>query len=288
MKTNDEWKDYSLIGTGYGEKLERYGDVVLLRPDPQVIWAPPFDLKTYKGLSAHYERSSSGGGSWSVKKRVPDRFCITWRNLTFELKLMGFKHVGIFPEQATNWARMTDEIKNAGREINVLNLFGYTGGATVACAAAGAKVCHVDAAKAMCETAKKNILNNNIDTTKTRFIVDDCIKFVEREIRRGKKYDAIIMDPPSYGRGPKGEMWRLEDGIFDLVKLTGRVLSDKPLFFLINSYTTGLQPTVMKNIIDIIFKDIPHEVDSDEIGIKGEDGITLPCGCSAFCRFDKK
>lgn len=287
MKINDEWQNYSLISTGYGEKLERYDNVTLLRPDPQVIWAPPFSLGSYKNLSAHYERSSLGGGNWNVKK-VPDKFRITWRELTFELKLMGFKHVGIFPEQAVNWARMIDAIKNADREISVLNLFGYTGGATVACVSAGARVCHVDAAKSMCEMAKNNVALNSLDATKTRFIVDDCIKFVEREIRRGKRYDAVIMDPPSYGRGPKGEMWRLEDGIFDLVKLTKEVVSDNPLFYLINSYTTGLQPTVMKNVIDIVFKDVPHEVDADEIGIKGEDGITLPCGCSAFCTFDKK
>ncbi len=287
MKYNTEWIDYSLVSTGSGEKLEKYGEITLLRPDPQVIWQPPYRLEKVKNLNAHYTRSSTGGGTWEVKK-VPERFRIHWRDLAFELKLMGFKHVGIFPEQAVNWARMIDVIKDSGREINVLNLFGYTGGATVACVSAGAKVCHVDAAKSMCEMAKNNIAINGLDTKLTRFIVDDCIKFVEREIRRGKKYDAIIMDPPSYGRGPKGEMWRLEDGIFDLVKLTKEVMSDEPLFFLINSYTTGLQPTVMKNVIDIIFKDVPHTVDADEIGIMGEDGITLPCGCSAFATFNKK
>ena len=287
MKTNNEWKDYKLLATGDGEKLEKYGPVTLLRPDPQVIWAPPFDMRKEKGINALYERSSSGGGKWEIRKNVPDKFEISWRELTFSLKLMGFKHVGIFPEQAVNWARMIDAINNAGREISVLNLFGYTGGATVACVSAGAKVCHVDAAKSMCEIAKNNIINNDLDVTKTRFIVDDCIKFVEREIRRGKKYDAIIMDPPSYGRGPKGEMWKIEEGIFDLVKLTKGVISDDPLFYLINSYTTGLQPTVMKNVIDIVFKDVPHEVDADEIGILGSDGITLPCGCSAFAVFGK-
>lgn len=285
MKTNNEWADYSLIATGGGEKLERYGSVTLLRPDPQVIWEPPFPLRSCEDVDAVYGRSSSGGGAWEVRKRVPERFTVRWRNLKFDLKLMGFKHVGIFPEQAVNWARMINRIKLSPRPVRVLNLFGYTGGATVACASAGAAVCHVDAAKSMCEMAKNNININKIDASLTRFIVDDCIKFVEREIRRGRKYDAVIMDPPSYGRGPKGEMWRLEEGIFDLVKLTRGVMSEKPAFFLINSYTTGLQPTVMKNVIDIVFKDIKHSVDADEIGIAGEDGIILPCGCSAYTEF---
>lgn len=285
MKTDAQWKDYKLIATGRGEKLEKFGSATVIRPDPQVIWEPFSDLRKYKGIDAIYERSATGGGNWEIRKKVDEPFFVHWRNLTFELKLMGFKHVGIFPEQAVNWARMIDLIENAGREINVLNLFGYTGGATVACASAGAKVCHVDAAKAMCETAKRNVENSGIDRTLTRFIVDDCIKFVEREIRRGKKYDAIVMDPPSYGRGPKGETWKLEEGIFDLVRLTKGVLSEKPLFFLINSYTTGLQPTVMKNISDIVFADLRHETDADEIGILGEDGLTLPCGCSALTVF---
>lgn len=284
MKTNNEWVNYSLLASGNGEKMESYDGITLIRPDPQVIWAPPYSLRS-KPYDACYNRSSSGGGCWEVKKALPERFRIRWRDLDFELKLMGFKHVGIFPEQAVNWSRIIDTVKGAKREISVLNLFGYTGGATVAAVSAGARVCHVDAAKSMCEMAKNNISINNLDTTKTRFIVDDCIKFVEREIRRGHKYDAIIMDPPSYGRGPKGEMWRLEDGIFDLVKLTRGVLSDNPLFYLINSYTTGLQPTVMKNVIDIVFKDIPHSVDADEIGVEGKDGIILPCGCSAFALF---
>lgn len=286
MKVNTEWKDYALVATGRGEKEERYGDIVLLRPDPQIIWEPVRGFIGGKEVDAHYIRSSSGGGQWDMKKEL-GKFNVHWRNLTFELKLMGFKHVGIFPEQAVNWARMIEVIKQTDREINVLNLFGYTGGATAACVSAGARVCHVDAAKSMCETAKTNVRLSGLDVTKTRFIIDDCIKFVEREIRRGKKYDAVIMDPPSYGRGPKGETWRLEDGIFDLVKLTLGVMSDNPVFYLINSYTTGLQPTVMKNVIDIVFKDVPHVVDADEIGIKGEDGIILPCGCSAFATFSE-
>ena len=199
---------------------------------------------------------------------------------------MNFKHTGIFPEQAVNWARMIDIINKNGRNINVLNLFGYTGGATVACLSAGAKVCHVDAAKAMCQAAKENCMINNLDETKARFIVDDCVKFVEREIRRGKKYDAIIMDPPSYGRGPNGEMWKIEEKIFGLVNLTKNLLSENPSFYLINSYTTGLQSGVMKNILQIVFKDIRYNyIDADEIGIEGEDGIVLPCGCSAFMEF---
>lgn len=282
MKYNTEWQDYSLIATGSGEKLEKFGAVTLLRPDPQVIWTPPFPLKNYKGINASYSRSLSGGGGWEGNN-LPKNFFVNWRKLKFELKLMGFKHTGIFPEQAVNWARMITAINDANRPINVLNLFGYTGGATVACISAGANVCHVDAAKSMCEMAKNNVRLSNLDPTKARFIVDDCIKFCEREIRRGHFYDAIIMDPPSYGRGPKGEMWKIEEGIFDLVKLTKALLSKSPLFYLINSYTTGLQPTVMKNILEINFG--KGCIDADEIGIMGEDGIVLPCGCSAFMTF---
>lgn len=284
MKYNSQWQDYSLIATGSGEKLEKFGSVTLLRPDPQVIWTPPFVLEKYKGIDASYSRSSSGGGGWEGKN-LPQNFYVNWRNLKFELKLMGFKHTGVFPEQAVNWARMIEVITSANRPINVLNLFGYTGGATLACISAGASVCHVDAAKAMCEMAKNNVKLSNLDQTKARFIVDDCIKFCEREIRRGHFYDAIIMDPPSYGRGPKGEMWKLEDGIFDLVKLTTLLISKNPLFYLVNSYTTGLQPTVMKNILEINFRNVKKDIDADEIGIMGEDGIVLPCGCSAFMTF---
>ncbi len=285
MKINTEWKNYNVIATGNGEKLEQFDNVTLLRPDPQVIWEAPFELRKNKPLDAIYTRSNKGGGEWNMKRPIPDKFFVNWRDLKFELKLMGFKHIGIFPEQAVNWARMMECIKNANRTIKVLNLFGYTGGASVACIKAGAFVCHVDAAKAMCEMAKNNVKINNLDEKKARYIVDDCQKFVEREIRRGNKYDAILMDPPSYGRGPKGEMWKLEEKIFELVKLTKDVVSDNPLFFLINSYTTGLQPTVMKNILDIVFSDKKHDVDADEIGILGLDGITLPCGCSAFMTF---
>ena len=286
MKVNNEWKDYKLITTGDGEKIESFAGITLLRPDPQVIWKAPFTMQQYKGIAAHYHRSKTGGGAWEVKEKVPDAFYIHWRDLTFELKLMNFKHVGIFPEQAVNWSRMIDLIKKSDREIRILNLFGYTGGATVACAKAGAKVCHVDAAKAMCDVAKTNCRLSDVPEENTRFIVDDCVKFVEKEIRRGKKYDAIIMDPPSYGRGPKGEMWKIEEKIFDLVDLTKTLLSDKPLFYLINSYTTGLQAGVMKNILEIVLKEYPNKItDADEIGIEGDDGLILPCGCSAFTEF---
>ncbi len=287
MKINEEWKDYKLITTGDGQKLEKIAGYTFLRPDPQVIWKPACDMEHYRELSAVYKRSSKGGGEWQKFVPVKDNFLVHWRDLTFELRLMNFKHIGIFPEQAVNWARMTDLIKKADRPIRVLNLFGYTGGATVACLKAGASVCHVDAAKAMCEMAKRNAELSSADLTNARFIVDDCVKFVEREMRRGKFYDAVLMDPPAYGRGPKGEMWKLEEKIFDLVSLTKQVVSDTPLFFLINSYTTGLQPTVMKNILDIVFRDTPHVTDADEIGLPCEDGLVLPCGCSAFASFGK-
>lgn len=280
MKVNTEWKDYKIIATGNGEKLERWGEYTLLRPDPQVIWKADKPLKDYKGISARYIRSSEGGGHWEYYKPVPDNFTVNWRNLTFSLKLMGFKHTGLFPEQAVNWARMIDLIKDAGRHINVLNLFGYTGAASVACASAGADVCHVDSAKAMVDRCRDNMRLSGLDGV--RYIVDDCFKFCERELRRGNKYDAIIMDPPSFGRGPKGEKWKIEDNVFDFVKLTAELLSDKPLFILINSYTTGLQPTVMGNILELTTKDYKGVTDADEIGLPTDEGIILPCGCSAM------
>lgn len=283
---NNEWKDYKVIATGDGYKLENFGGVILLRPDPQIIWRPTVDMRNYPGLNAVYERSAEGGGQWTTLKRVPDEFAVNWRNLKFSLKLMGFKHTGIFPEQAYNWARMTDDIKKAGREISVLNLFAYTGGATLAAAAAGAKVCHVDAAKAMCERAGKNAKLSGLDNKPIRYIVDDCVRFVEREIRRGTKYDAIIMDPPSYGRGPKGEMWKLEDTVYDLVELTKNVMSDKPLFYLINSYTTGLQPSVMANILELVFSGTRHTVEAYELGLPtANEKVVLPCGASAYMNF---
>ena len=274
MKYATSWKDYSVIATGDGEKLERWGEYYLLRPDPQVIWHGKQDLASYPKLSAHYLRSSSGGGQWKMLKKLPENWLIGWEDFKFIVKPMGFKHTGIFPEQAVNWEEMTKLIKESQRPIRVLNLFAYTGLASVVCAKAGAEVTHVDASKGMVERAKENASLNGISTI--RYIVDDCQKFIEREIRRGKTYDAIIMDPPSYGRGTNGAMWKLEDNLFDFVTMTKKVLSDKPLFVLISSYTTGLAPSVLKNILTLVFgKD---NIDADEIGLPCEDGLVLPCG----------
>lgn len=274
MKIADDWTDYRVLATGDGEKLERWGKYTLLRPDPQVIWHAKSDLSKYKDLDGHYLRSSSGGGNWKFLKPVPERWDISWQGIKFIIKPMGFKHTGLFPEQAVNWNDMTKAIKNARREIKVLNLFAYTGGASVVCAKAGAKVTHVDASKGMVERARENARLNDITTI--RYIVDDCQKFIEREIRRGNFYDAIIMDPPSYGRGTNGEMWKLEDNLYDFVALTKKVLSDKPLFVLISSYTTGLQASVLKNILTLIFGE--GNIDTDEIGLPTDEKIVLPCG----------
>ncbi len=281
MRYNDEWKDFEVIATGDGEKLERWGKEVLLRPDPQVIWHAAFPLKSYPGLSAHYTRSETGGGSWEFFKPLTE-WTVGWRNLRFCVKPMGFKHTGLFPEQAANWALMTDLIKKANRPVRVLNLFAYTGGATVACAAAGAEVCHVDAAKNMVERAKQNMALSGLSDRPVRYIVDDCAKFVTREIKRGKFYDAIIMDPPSYGRGSNGEVWKLEDNICDFLKLCKGVLSDKPLFVLLNSYTTGLQPTVLKNLLATTFADINGKVEAYEVCLPTSEGMMLPCGASGL------
>ncbi|MDD7456817.1 MAG: class I SAM-dependent methyltransferase [Clostridia bacterium] len=283
MKYNDEWKDYEVIATGDGMKLERWAKYILLRPDPQVIWKTDVDMMRYKGLSAYYMRSNTGGGSWHYVNKEIGEFTVGWRNLKFKLKLMGFKHTGLFPEQAVNWATMIDLIKKAGRPIKVLNMFAYTGGATVACMSAGAHVTHVDSAKAMIDRAKENIALSGLDTTKVRFILDDCKKFVQKEIRRGNKYDAVIMDPPSFGRGPNGEKWKIEDEIYSLVELTKEVLSDNPLFFLINSYTTGLQPQVMKNILSKILSNYNGYTYSYEVGLPTkEKGVILPAGASGL------
>ena len=281
IKVASGWKDYEIIATGDGEKLERWGKLILLRPDPQVIWHAKTPLASNPKINAIYHRSNQGGGGWQIKGNVPANFTIERDGLRFSLKLMGFKHTSLFPEQAVNWDIMQKLIEGANREIKVLNLFAYTGGATVACMKAGAHVTHVDAAKAMVDRAKENVALSNLDTTKVRYIVDDCLKFIQREIKRGNKYDAIIMDPPSYGRGANGEVWKIEDSIHDLVKKCTEVLSDNPLFFLINSYTTGLQPTVMENILKMSIGN-KGKFDAYEVGLPTDEGIVLPCGCSAL------
>lgn len=284
MRIAPDWKQYKVIATGDGEKLEKWGDITLLRPDPQVIWHAKTPLASFKGVDAVYERSRTGGGMWKYNRNVPSEFTISWRDLTFSLKLMGFKHTGLFPEQAVNWDRMMKLISGAGREISVLNLFGYTGAASVACLKAGAKVCHVDSAKAMVERAGENVRLSGLDNSGMRYIIDDCFKFCQREIRRGKKYDAIILDPPSFGRGPNGEKWKIEEGISELCELVAKLLSDNPLFVCLNSYTTGLQPTVMANILKLT---LPQNaiIDADEIGLATEEGLVLPQGCTAFATF---
>lgn len=275
MRVCDSWKDYKVISTGDGYKLETWGKFSLLRPDPQVIWHAKSDLFKRKDVDAYYEKRE-GGGLWHYNKSLPDSWLISWKDLKFIVKPMGFKHTGIFPEQAVNWELMQKLVKDSKREIKILNLFAYTGGASVALSKAGAIVTHVDASKGMVERAKENAKLNNISNI--RFIVDDCQKFIEREIRRGNFYDAIIMDPPSYGRGPNGEMWKLEDNLADFVELTKKVLSKNSLFVLINSYTTGLQPTVIANLLKGIFgKD---NVEADEIGLITCEDYILPCGAT--------
>lgn len=288
MRFNQDWKDYEVIASADGEKLERWGKYFLLRPDPQVIWKNnSFDMANFSNLNAHYIRSTTGGGEWNVKKKMPDEWVVAWKDLKFKLKLMGFKHTGLFPEQAYNWQKMIDLIKNANRPIKVLNLFAYTGGATLACAYAGASVTHVDASKGMVERTKENLVLSGLAEAPVRTIIDDCEKFIEREIRRENKYDAIIMDPPSYGRGPKGEIWKIEEKLFDFVNLTKKVLSDKPLFVLLNSYTTGLQPTVIKNVMELNYKDAFSLYDAYEIGVPTDQKIVLPCGASCFANNEK-
>ncbi len=276
----DSWKDYEVIDCSKGEKLERWGDYILVRPDPQVIWDTPRREKGWHKINAHYHRSKKGGGEWEFFD-LPQQWSIHYRNLTFQLKPFSFKHTGLFPEQAANWDWFSELIKKAGRPVKVLNLFAYTGGATIAAAAAGASVTHVDASKGMVTWAKENAASSGLADAPIRWIVDDCVKFVEREIRRGNHYDAIIMDPPSYGRGPKGEIWKIEESIHPLVKLCAQLLVEKPLFFLINSYTTGLQPAVLSYLIGTELKRFPGKVIADEIGLPvSSNGLTLPCGAS--------
>ena len=276
----DNWKDYEVIDCSKGEKLERWGDYILVRPDPQVIWDTPRKEKGWHKMNAHYHRSKKGGGEWEFFD-LPQQWSIHYRNLTFQLKPFSFKHTGLFPEQAANWDWFSELIKKAGRPVKVLNLYAYTGGATIAAAAAGASVTHVDASKGMVTWAKENAASSGLTDAPIRWIVDDCVKFVEREIRRGNHYDAIIMDPPSYGRGPKGEIWKIEESIHPLVKLCAQLLVDRPLFFLINSYTTGLQPAVLSYLIGTELKRFSGKVTADEIGLPvSSNGLTLPCGAS--------
>lgn len=284
MRYAKEWKDYELIDCSSGEKLERWGQQILVRPDPQVIWKSKRENKLWFHSSARYERSRSGGGEWQIFKHMPNVWQVNYKDLTFNIKTMGFKHTGLFPEQAVNWDFTRDLIRESGRsDVKVLNLFAYTGGATVACLKEGASVVHVDASKGMTLWAKENAEASGVADKPVRWIVDDCIKFVQREIRRGNKYDIIILDPPSYGRGPKGEIWHLEDSLYDFVALIKDVLSDNPLMVLLNSYTTGLSASVMKYILDdVIVKEKGGSVTADEIGLPvSSNGEILPCGASA-------
>ena len=278
MEVANNWKDYEILDMANGEKLERWGDVILIRPDPQIIWKSKSFPKKWESANARYNRSSSGGGGWKYNKRMPENWQIKYKDLTFNIKPMGFKHTGLFPEQAVNWDWMISKIKNAKRDIKVLNLFAYTGGATVACSYAGASVCHVDSSKGMTTWAKENVASSGLEKRPIRFIVDDVVKFVNREIRRGNKYDAIIMDPPSYGRGTNGEVWKFEENIADLVELCTNVLSDNPLFFLINSYTTGISSTVLEDILRLNIKK-NGKFSHGEIGLPMRDSkLVLPCG----------
>lgn len=291
MKLANEWKDYKILDMADGQKLERWGEVILSRPDPQIIWKSKSFPSKWKEINAEYHRSKTGGGAWEFKKKIPKQWQVKYKNLIFNIKPMGFKHTGLFPEQAVNWDWMIDKIKKEKKnkkEIKVLNLFAYTGGATVACLSAGASVCHVDSSKGMTTWAKENVISSGLQDRPVRFIIDDVVKFVNREIRRGNKYDAIIMDPPSYGRGAKGEVWQFENNIYDLVELCSNVLSDDPLFFLINSYTTGISSQVLKNILNMVIdKKYRGEIDAGEIGLPMENSkLILPCGI--YGRWEKK
>ncbi len=281
MRLTNDFKDYEIIDAGNGEKLENWNGIILRRPDPQAMWDVP-NYNEWKKADAHYIRSNKGGGMWNSKKKIPEHWNVCYKELTFKVSPTDFKHTGLFPEQAVNWDYMMNKIKNAGRPIKVLNLFAYTGGATMACSKAGASVVvHVDASKGMVEWAKENMHLSKLDNNFIRFIVDDCMKFVEKEARRGNKYDAIIMDPPSYGRGPNGEVWKFEKNIYNLIDACMKILSDKPLFFLINSYTTGISNTVLNNILKttMLKKYKNGKIESGEIGLPiTRDNLVLPCG----------
>ena len=285
MNIANEWKDYEILDMANGEKLERWKDVILVRPDPQIIWKNKTFPEKWNRINARYHRSKTGGGSWEYNKKMPESWQVKYKNLTFNIKPMGFKHTGLFPEQAVNWDWMMDKIKKEKRDIKVLNLFAYTGGATVACASAGASVCHVDSSKGMVAWAKENIASSGLEKRPVRYIVDDVVKFVNREIRRGNKYDAIIMDPPSYGRGANGEVWQFEENIADLVSLCTNVLSDNPLFFLINSYTTGISAKVLENLLEMNIKN-KGKLSSGEVGLPMQNSkLVLPCGI--YARWEK-
>ena len=280
MNIANNWKDYEILDMADGQKLERWGNIILSRPDPQIVWKDKSFPEKWKQANATYHRSKTGGGAWEYKKQMPKEWQIKYKDLTFNIKPMGFKHTGLFPEQAVNWDWFMSKIKNANRPIKVLNLFAYTGGATVACLSAGASCTHVDSSKGMVAWAKENVASSGLQEKSIRYIVDDVVKFVNREIRRGNKYDAIIMDPPSYGRGANGEVWQFENNIYDLVELCTKVLSDNPLFILINSYTTGISSTVLANILNLtVAKQYKGQVDAGEIGLPMKDSkLVLPCG----------
>ena len=287
MRLSDKWKDYELLDCSDGERLERWGDVILIRPDPQIIWKDSQTAPEWNTAHARYIRSDKGGGAWDYRRKLPESWQIKYRDLTFLVKPTGFKHTGLFPEQAVNWDYCTELIKGANRPINVLNLFAYTGGATLACAAAGASVCHCDAVKGMVDWARTNANLSNLADKPIRWIVDDANKFIKREIRRGTRYDGIILDPPSYGRGTNGEMWKLEDSIFGLMQDITELLSDKPLFLLLNSYTTGLSASVMSYLLQMtVGKRFDIDIISEEIGIPvKQTGMPLPCGSTAVVTF---
>ena len=282
MWVSDNWKDYELLDASDGERLERWGKYILRRPDPQIIWKNSASHKSWKNADAIYKRSSGGGGGWN-RNTLPPTWNIDYGELKFSIKPMGFKHTGLFPEQATNWDWISELIKKAGRPIKVLNLFAYTGGATVAAAAAGAMVVHVDAAKGIVAHAKENAALSGLSNAPIRYIVDDCKKFVEREIRRGNRYDAVIMDPPSYGRGPSGEVWKIEDSVDELISLTTSILSNEPLFFLVNSYTTGLSPAAIQYILGLkLLSKYGGKLEAGELGLRAtQTGLVIPCGASA-------
>ncbi|MBR2714639.1 MAG: class I SAM-dependent methyltransferase [Ruminococcus sp.] len=286
MRVSSNWVDYELIDASNGERLERWGDIILIRPDPQIIWNTKRENPLWRKAHAKYHRSNSGGGQWQVFKKIPQQWSLNYGELVFNVKPMGFKHTGIFPEQATNWDLAADIIKNSERQLNVLNLFGYTGCATLACLKAGAKVCHVDASKGMVQWAKENAASSGLSDRPVRWLVDDCMKFVAREQRRGNKYDGLIMDPPSYGRGPGGEVWKLEEQLYSFLELCSTILSDDARFFILNSYTTGLPPSVMEYMLStVIAKKFGGTVTSSEIGLPVTDSkLVLPCGSTAIWR----